>query len=230
MEIQLTSGDIVNVKKIGIFDLDELVPESLGKFTHKYEIMGIEYDMEFDPRKFEEAPERPMVTEELIPQSDLWWKVQEYNLYHAALAHESKKQDQIIKFYDAVKDYILTTCISPSDKAKIKTAEDWKRIYEGSLVERLTMELIIETLDKTFHATFQGVPILEATKNLDKGHGSVDTVKLWEVKLMNTLNMTELEYSLLPVQERARKVCALFLDDIMGSLETDLKMKEAKKK
>jgi len=232
MEIKLSNGEIIDIKKIGIFDLDQLVPATIGPFTYISEILGVEYDIEFDPRKFKVAPTLPEIKdgEKVVAYTPKWWQITEYNLYHAALTHETKKQEGIIKFYESVKEYIFTNCIKAVDRSKIKTTADWLAVYSAVLVEQLTLEKIAQTLNETFNATFQGVPILEALNGLEKGHGSVDTVKLWEIKLMTSLSLTELEYSLLSLEERSRKVCALFLDDIMAHLEAELQLKEIKKK
>jgi len=92
------------------------------------------------------------------------------------------------------------------------------------------MEKIAEVLHKTYNAKFKGQPILEALSGLSKGSGEYNTIRLWENKLMVEMQLSEAEYSLLPLDERARKVCTLFIDDMMSYLEMEESRQKEKSK
>lgn len=228
MEITLDSGKKVNVRKLGIFELDSLRPESVGVFTYEIEIMGVKYDAEFDINKIEVPPQKPETPEgEITKGSKEYDQLVDWKLYQAALLHEKRRQETIAHFYEAVTSYILNNCIDHSEY--IKTEHDWNTVYDHALTEPLTIDKIAEVLDKTYGAKFNGVPVLKALEGTQRGSGVYDSVRLWENKLMVEMQMTELEYSLLSLDERARKVCVLFLDDIMSYLEMDLMKKNDKK-
>lgn len=226
-----SNGKEIEIKKLKIFDLDPFVPKRIGPYTEKITIAGEEHEAEFDIRKFKEPPEKVILEEgeKLTQYSEQWWQQHEYDLYQAALLHETNKQDTIIEFYEQIKDFVLKNCVKKEDLDKIETAEDWKLIYDSVLVEQLTMEIIAETLDSVFQAEFQGEPVLDALKRSKKGHGSINTIKQWEISLMNKLGISELDYSVMDVRERSRRVCSEFLPEIMSYLETELQMSESKK-
>ena len=225
MEIELSTGK-TEIKRLSLFELDHLAPPHIGKFTYKDKILGVEYDFEFDISKYAEPPEKP--EGEIMEGTDKYYQMVDYKLYQAALLHEKHRQEIIESYYEQVAKYILKHCIS--DPTLIVTEQDWIKVYNASLVEPLTMDKIAETLHKTYNATFEGEPVLDALAGLSKGSGEYNTIKLWENKLMVKMNLTELEYSLLPLDERARKVCTIFLDDMLSYLEMEKSRKDAEKK
>lgn len=226
-EIILSDGLPFVVHKIGIFELDHLLPEPIGPFTYKINIMGTEYDTLFDIDAFEVPPPKPNTPESNVQtETSEWYDWQNYKLYQAGLVHDRRRKEKVSLFAEEVAKYILEKCCE-SNIGRIQTEEDWEAVCDAALIPQLTMDVIVETLRKTYAAQFNGEEIFKALERTKKGHGSYNVIKLWENKLMLELKMTEVQYALLSVDERARKVCALFLDDIMSYLEMDLEIKKS---
>lgn len=225
MELNVTLSDktTIPVKRLGIFELDNLTPEPIGYFTYKMKALtGNEYDVEFDPSLYDEPPTKPEQLESEIEEgTPEWYQLMDWQLYQGAMLHEKKRRELVNEYKETVAKYILNRCVSENDQKLITTQEDWENVYNAALVPQLTIELLTETLNKTYNAEFLGKNVFEAMESLEKGTGHYNTLRLWENKLMIEMRMTEVEYAMLPLEERARKVCALFLEPIMSSLESD---------
>lgn len=230
MEITLSDGATIKVEKLGLFELDAIKPEPMGAFTYKTNILGKEYDVIFDLEQWATPPVKPKTPEsEILENSDEWYQLNDWKLYQAAMAHEDRRRDQNVKFVKDVAQYLVSKL--GEDANHIKTPEDWEAVYRAMLVTPVTVDMIADTLKRTYKAQFDGMDVLEALEGLgDDNKGSYDTLRIWENQLMIEMQMTEVQYVLLPVEERARKICALFLPDIMQALESDRKMKEEKKR
>ena len=217
----LSDQQPLEVRQLGIFELDTLRPKPLGPFTYKMEIMGKEYDAVFNPLDYDTPPEKPEIPEhEAVPHSKEWYAWSDYKLYHAAIDHQGKRHEMAGAFVETVAAFIFDNCIAPEDLGRIVTDEDWDKLYEAALVPQLTTEVLAQTLEKTYQAEFEGQDVLSAMQSLksDQG-GAYDTLRLWENELMVHMNLTELEYAMLPLAERARKVVAMNLPKIMEGLE-----------
>ena len=221
MKLKLSTGE-TTITRLTLFELDKLTPPNVGLFTYEVTVMGKTYDHEFDYNAFETPPEKP--EGDIIEESQEWYDLNDYNLYQAALLHEKRRQESTEKYYENVAKYILENCIE--DPSLIVTEKDWIKLYDSVMIEPLTMDVIAQTLHKTYNATFEGLPILDALSGLSKGSGEYNTIRLWESKLMVEMNLREIEYSLIPVEERARMVCTIFLDDMMSYLEMEKSRKD----
>ena len=224
MLITLEDGSEIEVRRLGIFELDNLMPDPVGPFTYKMKTLtGKEYDVEFDPNTYDEPPQKPDKAEhEVEENSSEWYQLLDWQLYQASIAHNHRRVEAMDEYNELVARYIINSCVKPEDVNRIVTEEDWERVYSAALVPQLTVELLEKTLGKTYEATFDGQSIFKALEGLDKGHSSYNTIRLWENKLMIEMSLTEVQYAIIPVEERARKVCALFLEPAVSQLEMNL--------
>lgn len=217
--IVFSNGTLADIEKLGLFELDRLKPEPMGPFTYKTTILDKEYDVEFRLDHWDNMPEKPDIPEsEIEPDSREADELKTWKLYQAALEHERKRKRQMVDFLNRVVEFIIER---HSDLIPhIKTQEDWEKLYEAVLVEPVTADLLTRILKETYSAHFDGQDIFDAMANFAEDHaGQYDNIRLWENQLMLEMKMTEAEYVLLDVEERARKICALFLPKIMESLE-----------
>ena len=226
--ITLSDGLPFRVPQLGIFELDELREAPMGVFTYEVEVMGKRYDVEFDISTWDHVPVKPD-NPNPKPETPEWYALQEYTLYQAGVLHEERRQQQMYQYVEKVGRYILRKC--PDDINRIITYNDWEKIYNTALVPQLTVEILATTLQKTYQASFEGIDVFEALSELgnDTG-GSYNTLRQWENEVMLRMRMTELEYALLPLDERARKVCAIFLPEIMAALSADKYRRESEAK
>lgn len=231
--IILSDDKPIKVKQLGIFELDNIKPKLLGPFTYKMAtIGGKEYDAIFDPEAWDIPPQKPETPKhEIKEKSAEWYAYQDWELYNLAVAHEEKRKQQLIDYVENVAEYIVENCIPQEDVARIKTAEDWKKIYDAALVPQLTTEVLADTFARTYQAEFNGMPILDALEEIASDGGSkLDTIKQWENELMIKMQLTEIEYVTLSLEERARKVAAMVLPKLMESLEMEKSRREQEAK
>lgn len=233
-EIYLSDGEPCTVRRLGIFELDNIVPDKHEPFTYEIEdLTGKVHEVPFNIEDYEEPPERPSVDPDTVKKgSPAWFDLYDWQLYQAAIAYRNEQMRSLARYYEEVTYYILDYCVQEEDRNRIVLEEDWARVYTAALVPQLTMDLIQDTLRTTYKASFLEKEIFDAIDLLPKGKGAYNSIRKWENELMIQMELTEAQYALLPLEERARKVCALFLDDIMGSLEMEVRRRElnAKKK
>lgn len=219
------------VPRLGVFELDDLRPKPLGAFTYKMEMAGKEYDVEYDTTAWPTPPEKPDIPEhEIKPNTNAYYDLENWKLYQVANRHNQQRIHQEIEYVESVARYILRKC--PDDINRIRTQEDWQKVYNAALVPQLTLEKLADTLEKTYQAQFEDQDVFTALQNIGRDSGGTyNTLRVWENELMMRMQMTELEYALLPLDERARKVCSLFLPEIMSALQMDRdsKKREANK-
>jgi len=84
--------------------------------------------------------------------SEEWYQLEEYETYLAALAHEKRRVESYHLYVEDVVTYILNNCISPEDRERIVTEDDWEKVYHAALVPELTMGVISATLRDTFQS------------------------------------------------------------------------------
>ncbi len=81
-----------------------------------------------------------------------------------------------------------------------------------------------------FRATFSQDPIFDALNELKPGHFSYAAIRAWEIELMLKLQMTESQYSAMPIQERARMVAGMQLPGWREALEGARAAAEARRR
>jgi hypothetical protein len=229
-EVTLSDGQPVQVRVLGLFELDTVGPEIPGPY--RYQVLtwtGRVYEIEYTPP--DEPPEKPDA-EEPEPRSLEWHQLQDYETYQAWLAHEADRVRAIEQWLENCAHYVLERCLEQEDRERIIEPEDYHAVHEAALVPRLRKEDIAQALAQTFRADFDGTPVLDALWRTEPGHARLDTVKLWEAELLNHLGIFKQEdldeYAQLPVMERAVKVAAFKLFDWLAALEMDEARREAK--
>lgn len=229
--LQLPSdNDPISVKKLGLYELDNVTPPAIsGPFTYRREIAGNVLDIEYDMSRYQEPPIPPDVPEHEVKEgSEAWYDWREYHFYHAALLHERKRLDATAEYLDRIAHYVLENCVKPEDRYRIVTEEDWRSVYSAALVPQVTQELLEETL-RSFKAEYGGKEIFAALATTEGGLGKYDAIRVWETKLMVAMNKTEAEYAMIPLQERARKICGVMMDKWIGHLDIERERAKAKK-
>lgn len=225
VEVEVTGGKI-KVRRLGIFELENVESNIPGVFTYEVTIGDEKHRAIYDRSKLKKIPEEPT---NLNPEKNTkeYGELIQYNLYIASIAHDEERKEKRYEYYRKVIKYILDyALVSRVDENKIITEEDADKVYKIALVPRLTKEILAHTLRETYKASYDNQEIFDAMETLKGGLGMYDAISLWENKVMLQLQMTEIEYSTLPILERSRKVCALILEDMMEQLDLDRDRKE----
>lgn len=230
-EIVLSDGEPCSVRVLGLFELDAVGPDIPGPYrysilTYTGQVYEDEYELPDTP------PDRP---DDENPEhgSPEWRRLQDYETYLCALAHQEARARAIEEWLNNCAAYILEHCLKPEDGARLVEAGDYQAVYAAATVPKLRLEDIQTTLMNTFRAEFEGRAILDALFALEPGGGKVNAVALWESQLLNALGLVtpqeEARYAQLSIADRARKVAAFKLTDWLGSLEVDRVQREAKR-
>lgn len=147
--IKLSTGDEIEVRRLGIFELDVLDPDPLGPFTYAGRALAGEVEIEYDGSGWEEPPPEPDLDSEPEPWSSEWHELREYEMYHAWLRHESRRMEAAAQYHEQAAEYVLANCVN-GGREKIVTDEDWAAIHSAALVPQLTQEDVAEALRNTF--------------------------------------------------------------------------------
>lgn len=226
--VVLSDGKECNVRTLGLFELDTIPLPDTSPFTYEMETLsGDKYQVEFDISLFTEPPEKPEIAEhEIEEKSAAWYKLRTWQFYRAAIFRNREIVLSLEEYVDNVCAYILENSIDKADLHRIVTLDDWDKVYRAALIPQMTMELIEQTLRTVFQAKYDGEEIMEALGRSQGGKGSYAAIRMWEIQLMLHLSLLEKDYATLSLDERARKLCAMKLDDWIGYLEGERLRKE----
>lgn len=232
MLITLSDGKPCQIRRLGLFDLDGVGPELSGPFRYMFKLAsGQEAWDEYDLSRIKTPPAPVVVPEsEVSPGTPLWHQLHEWQVWKAAIVHDRERYEKAAAYVKEVSNYLITNCVSEADRSRFVEAEDWRLLYEAALVPRLTEELLADCLRRTYKAGFEDKEIFEAMDTIEPGRGRYDAIALWENQLMVEMRLTDDEYGLLSLAERARKVLAPRLPKLMEALESDRMMKEMERK
>ena len=153
-EVVLSDGKPCDVRRLGMFDLDEVRPELAGPYTYEVKtIDGRTFLAEYDGSRWPEPPPAPTKPhDEINEESDEWYDLVEYLRYNAWLLHEKERTRLMQDYHVRVVHYILENCISQEDRSRIVTPGDWAAIHKAAIVPELTLGVLAETLQATFQS------------------------------------------------------------------------------
>jgi hypothetical protein len=148
------------------------------------------------------------------------------------LAHYENQHVVTEAYNEAVLQYIIDmSLVDKSDITRIVTPEDWETVYTAALVPEVDENILAEVLERNYKAHYHNTPMLKALRGIEGGDGAHHlVVKKWESQLALELQLSEEEYSRIPVMERARKIVAMQFDGWNSALEHDRLDAEYKRK
>jgi hypothetical protein len=230
--IQLSDGGSCEVKRLGIFDMDNVGPSLLGPFVYSFTMAnGQEVQEPYDIRRFTTPPQHPGVPEdEIVERSPTWHALLEWQTYKLAVVHEKKRITSVVDYVLENSRHVIELALDESDWDRIQTEEDWLGVVEAALVPELTRDILADTFRRHFNAQFEGKEVLDAALGMTGGSGGYDAIRVWEINAMSNMGYTEEQWAELSLPERARKVAAHNLPKLLEALETDKKIKELKAK
>ena len=220
------------VRRLGIFELDAIRPPDTRPFVYTEKLGGNEITRPFDVSAWDKPP-NPPTPEQMAAQPGTvpYYFYFEWQLYWAATYKAKENKEDVKRYCKDVANYILSTCISPEDKGRVVTAEDFCLVWAAALVPQLSLEDLAQSLEHTFRANFDGEAVL--TKILDNAGdedsgGGYNAIRTWEIQAINNSGFTESDWAELPLDERARRVVALKLDDWLAYLTAEKQRKNKK--
>lgn len=233
-EVVLSDGKPCRIRPLGIFELDNVAPsEKLGPYFYEFKLLdGSTAKAYYDLSALDAPPPIPTVPKEEAERgSQAYVAWIERETYEAAVAHQVNQNLVMERYNNAVLQYILDHGLANrSDSTRIVLPEDWQKVYEAALVPEVDEYILADVLERNFKAEYNGMGVLDALQHVDGGAGGYLAVKKWESELMLRLQLSEAEYSQIPVMERARQIVAMKMDDWFSVLESDRISKEMARK
>lgn len=231
-EVTLSDGGPCEVRTLGIFELDTIRREFLGPFVYEMTVLGgSKRKVEYDISKYEELG-RPIPQPSKIPESELkentqeWYDHRDWQLYSAAEHHGIDRLNNVSEYCDDVVAYILSKAISAEDQKRIVIESDWEKVYLAALVPQVTEKMIVHVLRDTYQAEYEDDEVFDALDKTKGGSGIYNAIRLWENEWANEMGFSDMELAVIPVEERARRICAKFLRGWFEFLELEKMRRE----
>ena len=231
-EVTLSDERPCIVRRLKIFELDKIPPPDTRPFLYSEKIGGKKITRPFDVTAWDEPPRTPTATERAAePGTVPYFYYYEWQLYYAALYKLEENKQDIERYCKDVAAYIMETCITADDRQRIVSPEDYQAVYYAALVPQLTYEDLEQSLEYTFRANFDGEAVLmkilkEAGEEMDGGN--YNALRRWEIQALTQSGFTEDDWADLPLDERARRVCDVKIDDWLAYLTAEKQKKEKK--
>ena len=230
-EIQLSNDQKVKVKRLGLFEIDDIPKDIPGPYTYTVHLLGgDEYKMVYDiDDALVNSPKKPTIPmEEALAGNPEYYDWEEWLRFQEALAHQTKMFEGYAEYCERVTIYVQENCL-PDDVA-IETVDDWEKIYNAALCPQVSLTDIKTSMARNFGATWGGKEIFEALESVEGGMGEYISTRVWETNLMIKLGETEAAYTERGIKERARMIAALKIPEFFGILESDKSIKEMRAK
>lgn len=241
------------MRRLGLFEIDDIPKDIPGPYTYTVHLLGgDDYEMTYDiEAAIETPPDKPFLPlEEAVAGEPEYYDWQNWLRHQEAISHQAKVYEGYAEYCERVADYIRSNCllIQTVDMGTgygerigenyfeaykdgfIESSDDWKLIYNAALCPQVTMEDIQGAMSHTFGARWAGKELFDALASVEGSLGEYISTKVWETDLMIKLGETESAYTERGVKERARLIAALKIPQLMGILESDRAIKEARSK
>lgn len=228
-EVLLSNGQKAKVKRLGLFEMDDIPKDIPGPYTFAVHLLGgDDYEMVYDIEEvLKTPPQKPDgELESAVAGEPEYYHWQEWLRFQEALAHQAKIFEAYAEYCERVALYIRENCLL--DDIAIDTPADWEAIYNASLCPQVTLTDIKLAMAQNYGAKWAGKEIFDALENVEGGMGEYISTKVWDTDLMIRLGEAEAVYAERTVKERARMIAALKIPDFFGILESDKAIKEAR--
>ena len=150
----LSDGKPCKVRRLHFLEIEDNVDYNVDPpYTYVYETASGKQEAQYVLTDWSEPPEKPKEPfEKAQPDTELFALWEAYNLYQAVLLHEIKRSEQQQVYLVDVARYIKKSCLTPTDRKRIVTPED----YEAISLDALCPEVGMEDLERELALTFQG--------------------------------------------------------------------------
>lgn len=145
-QVILSDGLPCDVKILSLYALDSIGPQDIGDFHYKIRtLLGEVFDQPYNlAARLENPPPEPK------PDTDDVWALTEWERFQAALDHNQKRHelDEARALNRAHE--IIARCVSPVDRDRIITLDDYDAVYEAAMPEEVTGEALASVLARFF--------------------------------------------------------------------------------
>jgi len=149
-EVLLISGRIINVRRLGMFELDDVPKDIPAAYTVSILFAGGEvYEQQIDLSYSRPKPDKPF---ESCAENDAeYYDWREYYTWQDGLVHSRNQYEAYCDYCEQVASYIMRYCILTDDlSASEIVTEDWPKIYQAAFCPQVTMEDISASMRDNF--------------------------------------------------------------------------------
>jgi len=152
MEITLSNGDIIPIRKLNLYELSINVPfDNPGPYQIVLELDGgIQQVIDYDLTKFTTPPTKPDFPMNQCEANShdmaLWLR---YNHYQAALTQAKFQAECTEQHAHDVAQYIIENCVNDDDRDKISIS-DYPALQQAVLCPEVTGKDISDVLSEVF--------------------------------------------------------------------------------
>ena len=148
-EVVLLAGPKIEVRRLGMFELDDIPKDIPGPYTALIKFgNGEEYHQRVELTTPRNKPSGPFEGCE-IGSAD-WHDWRDWYTWQEGLAHSRVQYEAYVEYCDRVATHITTTCILTKIDHNLIVVEDWADIYAAALCPTVTMEDIAASLQLNF--------------------------------------------------------------------------------
>lgn len=146
--VPLTDGESVEVRRLGMFELDD-IPRDIKPYTVPILFSnGVIYEQTYDYSQVREKPFTPF--EEAEERTQVWYDWLSHLRYQDALTHRRRNNEAYADYCERVKDYILAYCVTGDVLVSSLSHEDWQAILHAALCPHVTLEEVRAAVSVTF--------------------------------------------------------------------------------
>ena len=143
MLVKSINGNMVTVRRLGLFELDENVPRNIpGPYT--VTILFADGNVYQQPYRLDRPtpPGKPTIpVDQAQPGTPEYYAWQDYLRYQEAVLHVRKQYEAYADYCERVAGYIREHCLASSEFDVFPIfPEDWDKIYQAALCPQVTME------------------------------------------------------------------------------------------
>ena len=147
--VPLTDGGSVEVRRLGMFELDDVPKDIPGPYTVPILFSsGVIYEQTYDYSQVREKPDTPL--EEVEEGTMAWYDWQSYLRYQDALTHRRKMSEAYADYCERIKTYILATCVTGDVLVSALSHEDWQAILHSALCPQVSLQEVRAAISVSF--------------------------------------------------------------------------------
>ena len=148
-EVILQDGQSIQVRRLGMYELDKVEKDIPGPYTVTILLSNGEvYEQALDLTTPREKPKKPL---DLCTKEDMeYYDWQDYLSWQEGLLHFHKQQEAYADYLNDLEAYIRDHCILTDINHDDITSDDWPHIHQAALCPQVTMEDVAAAMRQTF--------------------------------------------------------------------------------
>jgi len=168
VDVTLTSGKIIQVESLALFELEYNVPRSQIPGHYRVTILfasGQIYEQVFDITTVRPKPDKPL--EECEEKTREWYQWQEHLRWQNGIAHYQDQAEALSAYFRQIEQYILEHCVAEDDRSLIETWQDWDAVHTAVTPDLPDADYLKKLADELWQGKKKEVSLFDAFQNLE---------------------------------------------------------------